>query len=100
MFVQMIRCTVKPDAWDQLEELFRRWRREQAPQAPGFKGDYLLREKGAPNGCIQVVLFENEQLARQNSDRPETNRYYREFLELIEGEPQFIDTEVIQAYQL
>ena len=98
MFIQLIRCNVKPDAWGQLEELFRRWQREQAPKAPGFKGEYLLREKGSPNGCIQVVLFENEQLAQQNSNRPETNQYYREMLQLIEGEPQFIDTEVVHSY--
>ena len=98
MFVQVIRCNVKPDAWGQLEELLRRWQREQAPKAPGFKGEYLLREKNSPNGCIQVVLFENEQLAQQNSNRPETNQYYREMLQLIEGEPQFIDTEVVHSY--
>ena len=98
MFVQVIRYNVKPDAWGKMEEMFRRWQREQAPKAPGFKGEYLLREKGSPNGCIAVVLFENEQLARQNSERPETNQFHREMLQLIEGEPQFIDTEVVQSY--
>ena len=98
MFIQVIRCNVKPDAWSKLEELFRRWQREEAPKAPGFKGDYLLREKNSPNGCIQVVLFENEELAQQNSNRPETNRYYQEWLELTEGEPEFIDAEVVHSY--
>ena len=98
MFIQVIRCNVKPDAWGQLEELFQRWQRKEAAIAPGFKGEYLLREKGSPNGCIAVVLFENEQLAQQNSSRPETNRYYQEWLNLMEGEPEFIDTEVIHSY--
>ena len=100
MFVQLIRCKVKPDAWGRAEEQLRRWQREQAPIAPGFKGEFLLREKGSPDGCIMVALFENEELARQNSDRPETNEYYREFLSFIEGEPEFIDAEAIHHYLL
>ena len=98
MFVQLIRCKVKPDAWGRAEEQLRRWQREQAPIAPGFKGEFLLREKGSPNGCIMVVLFENEQLARQNSDRPDTNRWYQMMLEQIEGQPEFIDTDVFRSY--
>ncbi len=97
MFAQLIRFRTKPDAWDRLRALDERWQREQAPVAPGFKGSYMLREKDSPNGCIQVVLFENEQLAQQNSNRPETNQYYGEMLQLIEGEPEFIDTEVVYA---
>ena len=78
MFVQLIRCKVKPGGWEKLEEVSRRWEREQAPIAPGFTGEYLLREKDAPDRCTLVVLFENEALARQNSERPETDSYYRE----------------------
>ena len=97
MFVQVIRYTVKSDAWEKLEALGRRWDQEQAPKAPGFKGNYLLREVGSPNRCINVVLFENRQLAQQNSERPETNQYHQEILTLIEGEPEFIDTEVVHS---
>jgi hypothetical protein len=42
MFVQLIRATLKPDAWDKAEAQFRRWQREQAPMVPGFKGEYLV----------------------------------------------------------
>jgi heme-degrading monooxygenase HmoA len=100
MFVQLIRATLKPGAWDKAEEQFRRWQREQAPMVSGFKGEYLLREKDVPNGCIAVVLFENEQLARQNSERPETNEFYQEFLGFCDGKPQFIDTHVVHSYLL
>jgi hypothetical protein len=89
---------LKPGAWEQMEALSRRWEREQAPKAPGFKGEYLLREAGSPNRCINVVLFADRQLAQQNSERPETNQYYRDLLELTEGEPEFIDAEVVHSY--
>ena len=97
MFAQVIRFTLKPDAWDRLRELDERWQREQAPIAPGFKGSYILREQDSPNGCIMVVLFENRELAQQNSERPETNQWYRWLLEMTEGEPEFIGTEVFRS---
>jgi heme-degrading monooxygenase HmoA len=97
MFVQLIRAKVKPGGWEKLEELMGRWQREQASIAPGFKGEYLLREKGAPDRSIAVVLFESEELARQNSARAETNQFYQEWVKHVEGEPEFIDTEVVHA---
>ena len=98
MFAQLIRCRIKPEAWDRLRALDERWQREQAPIAPGFKGSYILRELGSTDGCIMAVLFESRELARQNSDRPETNEWYRQLQTLIEGEPEFIDTEVFRSY--
>jgi heme-degrading monooxygenase HmoA len=98
MFAQIIRFTLKPDAWERLRQMDEAWQREQAPIAPGFKGSYILRELERPNGCTMVVLFESRELAQQNSDRPETGEWYRTLLTLIEGEPEFIGTEVFRSY--
>jgi heme-degrading monooxygenase HmoA len=98
MFVQLIRCKLRLGGWEKVEELMRRWQTEQASKAPGFKGEYVLREKSSSNACTMVVLFENEQLARQNSDRPETNQFYQEMLTVVDGQPEFIDTEVVHSY--
>ena len=72
-FAQLIRCRVKPDAWGRLRDSDERWQRVQAPVAPGSKGAYILREADAPERCVMVVLFDSRELARRNSDRPETN---------------------------
>jgi hypothetical protein len=98
MFAQLIRIKVKPDAWDRFRALDERWQREQAPIAPGFKGSYILRDVDAPDNCIMVVLFESQELAAQNSARSETNQWYQWMLELIEGEPEFIGTDVFRSY--
>jgi hypothetical protein len=100
MFVQLIRFKVKPDAWDQLRGLDERWQREQAPVAPGFKGAYILREVESTGSCIMAVLFESQELARQNSDRSATNEWFQQLLTLIDGEPEFIATEVFRSYLL
>ncbi len=99
MFVQVIRGKAKPGRMETLLEISRRWGREQAEIAPGFKADYLLREKGDPDRFIAVVLFENEELARQNSERPETNQWAREYAENVEGELEYIDTEEVYSYR-
>ena len=100
MFALVMRFTLKPGSWSAWEEFDRRWETQQAPKAPGFKGSYILREKSAPDRCIMVVLFESEQMARQNSQRPETNQWYQEALQLTEGEIEFIDTDVVKWYLL
>lgn len=100
MFAQIIRFKLKPSTWQDFLELDRQWQTEQAPIAPGFKGAYVLREKDDPARCLMVVLFESQALAQQNSDRPETNQWYRRLLQLIEGEPEFIATEVAKSYLL
>jgi hypothetical protein len=98
MFVQLIRCKLRPGGWEKVQELMHRWQAEQASKAPGFKGEYVLREKSSPSACTMVVLFESEQLARQNSERPETNQFYQEMLTVMDGQPEFIDTEVVHSY--
>jgi heme-degrading monooxygenase HmoA len=97
MFVQLIRGKVKPGGWEKIEELSRRWEREQASIAPGYKGEYVLREQGDPNRIIMVVLFESAELARQNSARSETDQFSRELAAQIDGEPEFIDTDVVHS---
>ncbi len=98
MFMQLIRVRVRPDAWDKLGALDERWEKEQASIAPGFRGTTILREIDAPDRAILTVLFESRELAQRNSDRPETNAWYRELLTLVEGEPEFIGTDVFRSY--
>ena len=97
MFVQLIHHRVKEGGWERLQQVAERWRREQASIAPGFKGEYVLREKTDPNRCTVVVLFENEELARQNSNRPETNAFFKEWSQYVDGEPEFVDCDVVYS---
>ena len=100
MFGLVMRFTLKPNGWAAWEAFDRRWETQQAPRAPGFKGSYILREQKAPDRCIMLVLFESEASARQNSERPETQQWYQEALQLVEGEIEFIDTDVAKSYLL
>jgi hypothetical protein len=37
MFIQLVRCRVKPDAWPQVEAWLRRWQAEEAPSCKFYE---------------------------------------------------------------
>jgi hypothetical protein len=100
MFVQLVRCRVKPDAWPRVEAWLRRWQAEEAPGSVGYRGEYLLREQDDPTGCWFVALFDSAEAARRASDSPATTAYYHELLALLEEEPTFVNTDVVHHYLL
>ena len=100
MFVQVVRCRVKPGAWPRVEAWLRRWQAEEAPSSVGYKGEYLLREQDDPAGCLFIALFETSEAAQRASDSPATTAYYQELLTLLEAEPTFINTDVVHHYLL
>jgi heme-degrading monooxygenase HmoA len=100
MFVQVVRCRVKPGAWPQVEAWLRRWQAEEAPSSVGYKGEYLLREQDDPAGCLFIALFETAEAAQRASDSPSTTAYYQELLTLLEAEPTFTNTDVVHHYLL
>lgn len=100
MFVQLVRCRVKPGAWPQVEAWLRRWQTEEAPGSVGYQGEYLLREQDDPNGCWFVALFESAEAAQRASDGAATTAFYHELLALLEEEPTFINTDVVHHYLL
>ena len=100
MFIQVVRCQVKPGAWPRVEAWLRRWQTEEAPSSVGYKGEYLLREQDNPNGCLFLALFESAEAAQRASASPATTAYYQELLTLLEGEPTFINTDVLHHYLL
>ena len=48
-----------------------------------------------PNEIWLSVVFESEDVYRQNADSPEMNKDYERMLEHLEGEPQWHDGNVI-----
>jgi hypothetical protein len=54
-------------------------------------------ESSDPDRCTVVVLFEDEELARQNSARPESDQFFREWMRRVDGEPEFVDADVVHA---
>jgi hypothetical protein len=74
MFVQVIRARVEDP--EGVEAAFERWRTDLRPGAEGFLGS---TGGVTPDGeLIALARFENEALARRNSDRPEQDEWWQE----------------------
>jgi hypothetical protein len=85
MFVQVIRARVAEA--DGVEAAFERWRTDLRPGAEGFLGS---TGGVTPDGeYVELARFENEDLARRNSDRPEQGEWWRELEASLDGPATF-----------
>jgi quinol monooxygenase YgiN len=98
MFVQVIEGRLKNAGdWDRLQELGEVWEREEGDRAPGYRGFDFLRDRGDPQRFIEVVRFDSAEKAQENSSRPETNRFFQQIRALLEGDPRFVDCDLVQS---
>jgi quinol monooxygenase YgiN len=98
MFIQVIEGRLKNTRdWPQLEALGEQWQREEAGRAPGFQGFDFLKDRNDPKHFIEVVRFESAEKAQQNSNRPETNRFFQQIVALLEADPRFVDCDLAQT---
>jgi hypothetical protein len=93
MFVQVIEGKVS-DA-EQMHAALDRWERELSAGASGWLGSTDgVTDDGR---FIGIVRFESEQAARQNSQRPEQDQWWRDTSQLFTEQPTFHDsTDVLE----
>ena len=98
MYVQIIDARLKStDGWQTINEMIKTWDRDESKRAPGYIDGEWLQDRGDPRHVMAVVHFESAEKAKQNSDRPETNQFYRRMLELVEAPPKFLDCDRVEA---
>jgi quinol monooxygenase YgiN len=96
MFVQIIEARLKSeDAWNTVQEMQERWERDEAKRAPGYITGQWLKDRKDARHCLAVIQFESAEKAQENSNRPETNQFYQRFVELMDGQPKFVDCDVV-----
>jgi hypothetical protein len=88
MFVQVIQGRVTDP--NQVRAALDRWATELAAGAEGWLGSTAgVTEDGR---LIALARFENEELAKRNSSRPEQDRWWSETAKLFAGEATFRDS--------
>jgi hypothetical protein len=93
VFVQVIQGRVR-DA-DAVHDALNRWVRELAPGAEGWRGTTAgVTEDGR---FIASVRFDDADLARRNSDRPEQDEWWHETAKLFDGEATFLDSDDVEV---
>jgi len=88
-----------------MESQFRQLIEGQAPafesgQVPGFVVSYSYRMDADPNDYYLAVVFESRETYWANAQSPEQDARYRQWLPLLEGEPEWHDGEIVGGYAL
>ena len=91
MYGSIMRARVKPGRRGELERLFT----EIAPghQKQGLISAELAWEERDPDRVLVIIHFRDRDSYMRNAERPETDRDFRRQLELLDGQPEWIDIE-------
>lgn len=92
-FTQMM--TVRTDDPDRLRELIEGWHKDQHGVAPGYESARIMADRQRSGHWVIEVNFSSEEAAEANNDRPETQRWADDLRELVGGEPEYHDYEVV-----
>lgn len=88
MFVQIIEGQV--DDASAMQAALDRWVSDLAGGATGWLGSTAgVTDDGT---FLTVARFDNEEAARENSDRPEQDRWWSETSQLFRGQPRFYES--------
>lgn len=71
---------------------------EEDIHIPGFVGQFVYRLDGGQNEYMLVVLFADKESYFENADSPEQEARYHQMVELLEGEPEWHDGEIVHAW--
>ena len=77
---------------------FNRWWKERAPRASGALLGTLYRNVSNPSELMMTVVFSSKAAYENNANDPEQDRWYRELVDLLEGEPRWIDGDVLAVH--
>jgi quinol monooxygenase YgiN len=94
MYGTVARMQIKPGA----EEELRQFARDVETDAvPGFVFQHVYRMDADPDAFILVVAFENKDTYLANANSPEQAARYRRYRDLLAGEPEWNDGEIVDS---
>ena len=101
MYGTIGRFRIKPG----MEAQFRQLIEAQAPpfetkQVPGFVASYAYRMDADANDYSIAVVFESREVYLANAESPEQDARYRQWLPLLDGEPEWHNGEIVGGYGL
>ncbi|GAA1521294.1 hypothetical protein GCM10009730_31020 [Streptomyces albidochromogenes] len=96
-FVQII--DYKTERSDDMNQLMDRWV-EQTKGKRTATHNIIGKDRSRANHYVEIVEFPSHEEAMKNSQLPETDRIFREMVELCDGMPSFTDLDVVRDEQL
>ena len=94
MYGTVARFRVKSGMEEQLNEFTKA---EDMMGIPGLVRTLVYRLDSDPSAYIMAVVFEDKDSYVKNADSPEQDARYRQFLSFLEGEPEWMDGEIVYS---
>lgn len=94
MYGTVARMRLKPGSEARLAEMMKEY---EGLNVPGYVSSTVYRMDDNPNEIYLTVVFDDRDSYRANAESPEQDARYREMLELLDGEPEWHDGEVVYS---
>jgi quinol monooxygenase YgiN len=95
MYGTIARMRLKPGMDERILQFSRDLERVQIP---GSVASYAYRMDTEPNVYYLAVVFESKAAYVANANSPDQDARYRQLLDLLDGEPEWHDGEIVYAY--
>ena len=92
MYGTVARMRMKPESEDALQRMNEEY---ETLDVPGYVGMTVYRMDNDPHELYMAVTFEDRETYQANAQSPEQDARYRKLLELLDGEPEWHDGEVL-----
>src|SRR5262245_58796351 len=80
---------------DALNALFDQWREERRPQVKGAISSTVYRNVNNPAELMVAVVFDSKENYMANAADPAQNEWYQKLVACLEGEPRWIDGDIL-----
>jgi len=89
MFGTVAKMRVKPGKEDQLMSF------AEVEAIPGHVQTVVYRVDNEPNVFYMATMFESREAYRANAESPEQHQRYLKMMELLDGEPEWHDGDIV-----
>jgi quinol monooxygenase YgiN len=94
MYGTIARMRLKAGSEARVRELMQEY---ETLDVPGYVATTVYRMDKDPNEFYLAVVFEDAESYRANAQSPEQDARYRKMVELLEGEPEWHDGEIVYS---
>lgn len=91
---------MKPKAGqeDAVVAMHEEWWNERQPKVKGARAAHLYRNTSNPSELMLAVVFDSKADYEANAADPEQDQWYQRLAEHLEGEPRWIDGDVLASH--
>ena len=86
---------VKPGKEQSVQEQFDRWWDERRSKVKGAISSTLYKSDGNPNEMTLAVVFDSKESYVANANDPEQDKWYRDMVQMLDGEPRWTDGTIV-----